>query len=79
MTTRTTLFELRVIVEADGWYDVSALVDTVDRALEPHRTGCEGGRQWSVVASPLPVERADELLWFIAGSRSDDEPGQLTA
>lgn len=80
MTMPTTLFELKVIVEADGWRDVSMLIDAVDHALEPHRSGREGGRQWSVVASPLPAERADELLWFIEGSgRCDDEPDQLTA
>lgn len=80
MTTPIALFELKVIVEADGWRDVSMLVDAVDRALEPHRSGREGGRRWSVVASPLPAERANALLWFIEGSdRSDDEPDQLTA
>lgn len=77
----TALFELRVIVEADGWRDVSTLVDAVDGALERHRPGRDDGRRWSVVASPLPAERAGELLWFIDryDESGDDGPDQLTA
>lgn len=69
MTTSSELFELKVIVEADGWHDVAAVMASVDEALEPHHDGRPGGRRWSVVAAPLPEGRAQELLWFI--DRSD--------
>lgn len=59
------LFELKVIVEADGWHEVAALMDTVDRALDPHRRVRDGDRRWSVLAARIPEERAQELLRFI--------------
>lgn len=65
MTASPQLFELKVIVEADGWHDVAALVASVDEALEPHRDGRTGDRRWSVVAAPLPEGRARELRWFV--------------
>jgi hypothetical protein len=61
----TELFELKVIVEADGWHDLSGLMTTVDRALDPHRQSCDGGRRWSVVASRLPAGQADDLRRFV--------------
>lgn len=61
----TELFELKVLVEAEGWDDLSSLMATVDHALEPHRQSRDGGRRWSVVASRLPDGHARDLLWFI--------------
>ena len=65
MTASPELFELKVIVEADGWRDVAAVMASVDEALEPHRDGRPGDRRWSVVAAPLPEGRAQELRWFV--------------
>ncbi|CAN5917447.1 hypothetical protein BH23ACT10_BH23ACT10_28390 [soil metagenome] len=59
------LFELKVIVEADGWHDLSDLMATVDDALEPHRATRDDDRRWSVVANRLPAGQAQQLLWFI--------------
>lgn len=64
-TTQAALFELKVIVEADGWHDVSTLMATVDEALAQHRRSRDSTRRWSVVAAPLPPAQARELLWFI--------------
>ena len=62
MTTSPELFELKVLVEADGWHDVAALMASVDRALDPHHDTMPGDRRWSVVAERLPLDRAGELL-----------------
>lgn len=59
------LFELKVIVEADGWHDLSGLMATVNDALEPHRAAHGEDRRWSVVANRLPAGQAQELLWFV--------------
>ena len=59
------LFELKVMVEADGWHEVAALMDTVDRALDPHRQAHDSVRRWSVMARLVPGEQSRELLWFI--------------
>jgi hypothetical protein len=76
VTASPELFELKVIVEADGWRDVAAVMATVDEALEPHRDGRPGGRRWSVVAAPLPAGRARELRWFVeeADGRTGEPP-----
>jgi hypothetical protein len=59
------LFELKVMVEADGWHEVAALMDTVDRALDPHRQAHDDARRWSVMARLVPGEQSRELLRFI--------------
>lgn len=59
------LFELKVMVEAKGWHDVAALMDAVDRALDPHRLAHKGARRWSVMARRVPGEQSRELLRFI--------------
>ncbi len=74
VTAPSELFELKVIVEADGWHDIAAVMTSVDEALELHRDGRPGGRRWSVVASPLPAGRAQELLWFVDGPDTDAGP-----
>jgi hypothetical protein len=56
------LFELKVIVEAEGWHDIAELMDSVDRALDPHRRARGGTRRWSVVASRLPGAAGAQLL-----------------
>lgn len=61
----TELFELKVMVEADGWHEVAGLMDTVDRALDPHRDARDGVRRWSVVARQVPDDQTRELLGFI--------------
>lgn len=65
MTVPSDLFELKVIVEAEGWHDVSTLMASVDRALDAHRLSHEGNRHWSVIANRLPDGQARELLWFV--------------
>jgi hypothetical protein len=65
------LFELKVIVEADGWHDIAELMDGVDRALDPHRRARGGTRRWSVVATRLPTTEGAELLAAV----DDDEEG----
>jgi hypothetical protein len=57
------LFELKVIVEADGWHDIAELMDGVDRALDPHRRARGGTR--------LPTTEGAELLAAV----DDDEEG----
>lgn len=59
------LFELKVIVEADGWRDVAALMAAVDRALDPHQAAQSRERRWSVIADRLSDERAGELRALI--------------
>lgn len=78
MTEASELFELKVIVEADGWRDLSGLMAAVDDALEPHRLTSERGRRWSVVAARLPADHARELLWFI-DECNDLEPTEAPA
>ena len=79
MPTSAELFELKVIVEADGWHDVAALMAAVDRALDPHQAAGSGDRRWSVMADRLSDERAGELRAFIdeldAGASADVEGG----
>ncbi len=65
MIAPSDLYELKVIIEADDWHDVSALMDSVDRALDPHRRRRGASRQWSVIANRLPAGQARELLWFV--------------
>lgn len=83
MTVSSELFELKVIVEADGWHDVAAVMASVEEALEPHRDGRPGGRRWSVVAGPLREDRAQELLWFIdqsdPGASGSGASGRMSA
>lgn len=69
------LFELKVMVEADGWHEVAALMDTVDRALDPHRQTHAGARRWSVMARRVPGEQSRELLRFIdqCGASTPDD------
>lgn len=70
------LFELKVMVEADDWQEVAALMDTVDRALDPHRQARDGTRRWSVMARRVPGAQSSELLRFIdrcAGPTGDDD------
>lgn len=72
MTTPSRhLFELKVLVEADDWHDVAALMASVDRALDPHRQARGGQRRWSVIAGVVPADCASELLWFV---EAHDEP-----
>lgn len=71
MSTSPELFELKVLVEADGWHDVATLMASVDRALDPHHTAVSGPRRWSVVANRVPAERAGELLDLV--DQLDDE------
>ncbi|HEX6255024.1 MAG TPA: hypothetical protein VFZ70_04365 [Euzebyales bacterium] len=73
------LFELKVIVEADGWHDVAELMDTVDRALDPHRRARGGTRRWSVVANRLPGATGAELLAVVTDGEDAAAPGRLTA
>jgi hypothetical protein len=70
------LFELKVMVEADDWREVAALMDTVDRALDPHRQVRDGTRRWSVMARRVPGAQSTELLRFIdryGGPAGDDD------
>ena len=69
-----------MFVEADGWHDVAALMDTVDRALDPHRRTV-AGRRWSVTAARVPDEHRRELTAFLAGTDAavDTAPDRLTA
>ncbi len=79
------LFELKVMIEADGWHEVAALMDAVDRALDPHQQVHDGARRWSVMARRVPDVQSRELLRFIdqcGESTSDDRvvtDGRLTA
>jgi hypothetical protein len=59
------LFELKVMIEADGWHEIAALMDSVDRALDPHRQAHEGERRWSVTARRVPDAHSHELLRFL--------------
>lgn len=72
------LFELKVMVEADGWHEVAALMDTVDRALDPHRQGPDRTRRWSVTARRVPGERSRELLRFIERWAPADDSGAVS-
>jgi hypothetical protein len=74
LTASLELFELKVLVEAHDWHDVATLMASVDRALDPHQTAVSGNRRWSVVASRLPADRADELLEFVGGHETRRQP-----
>jgi hypothetical protein len=65
LTASSEVFELKVLVEADDWHDVAALIASVDRALDPHQRTGRGDRRWSVIANRLPAPRARELLGFV--------------
>jgi hypothetical protein len=72
LTSSPELFELKVLVEADDWHDVAALMASVDRALDPHQEAVSGQRRWSVVANRLPADRAHELLEFVDQQETPD-------
>ena len=65
MTAQSEVFELKVLVEADDWHDVAALMASIDRALDPHQRASDGDRRWSVIANRLPAQRARELLGVV--------------
>jgi hypothetical protein len=77
------LFELKVIVEADGWHDIAELMESVDRALDPHRRARGGSRRWSVIANRLPGATSADLLSVVDDSTGVDgtagTPDRLTA
>lgn len=75
----TELFELKVIVEADGWHDVATLMDSVDRALDPHRHAHATTRRWSVVANRIPTEAGEALLECIADADGEASAGHAAS
>lgn len=72
MTAPSDLYELKVIIEADGWHEMATLMACVDRALDPHVRRRGGSRRWSVIANRLSAGKAHELLWCV---EQDERPG----
>ncbi len=79
MTPPSDLYELKVIVEADDWHDVSVLMASVDRALDPHHRQRGHSRRWSVVANRVAEGQARELLWFLEQFGGQAPAGPLSA
>lgn len=75
----TELYELKVLVEADDWRDLSDVMATVDDALEPHRRSARGARRWSVVASRLPAGTTQDLLWFLKHDEGEHATADVAA